>query len=112
MRHLRGERALTPAARRGARRPSAAGHGGQDDEHVALPDRRVEAVEHADVLVVEVDVDVAVELAVGAEDLVLGLGVRVGQGVQDLADVGAVGRDLALAADGRRAGRAGCGSWP
>ena len=45
-----------------------------------LADGVVEAVEHAHVLVVEVDVDVAVELAVGARRAAsLRLGVRVGE---------------------------------
>ena len=61
----------------------------------------VEAVEHADVLVVEVDVDVAVEVAVVAEELLARRRVRVGERVEDLADGRAVGGDLALAADGR-----------
>src|SRR5689334_24600280 len=54
---------------------SPAGHRRQDDERVALLDGRAEAVEDAHVLVVEVDVHVAVQRPVGAEQL--GLGRRV-----------------------------------
>src|ERR1051326_1450573 len=53
----------------------SAGHGGKDDDGVAVGDLGVEPVEDPDVLVVEVDVDVAVEVAVLAEEL--RLGVRV-----------------------------------
>ena len=42
---------------------------GRTFEHVGLADRGVEPVEHAHVLVVEVDVDVAVQRAVGGEQL-------------------------------------------
>src|SRR3954471_8951381 len=80
---------------------AAAGHRRQDDQGVALGDRGVEAVEDANVLVVEIDVDVAVELAAVAEELAAGVGVGAGEGVEDLADVGAVGADLTLAADRR-----------
>src|SRR3954447_18920097 len=81
--------------------PRAAGHRRQDDERVRAADRRLEAVEDADVLVVEVDVDVPVEPAVVGEELRLRLGVRRGQRVQHRADVVAIGRNLALAARGR-----------
>ena len=60
--------------------------------------RAESAVQHPHVLVVEVDVDVAVELAVLAEQLGGGVGVLGSQGAQDLADVGAGGLDLGLAA--------------
>src|SRR4051795_4644394 len=43
-------------------------HGGQDDQHVALADLGVETLQDPDVLVVEVHVDVAVEVAAVAED--------------------------------------------
>src|SRR3954451_20090978 len=43
---------------------SAAGHGRQDHERVGAADGRLETVEDANVLVVEVDVDVPVEAAV------------------------------------------------
>jgi hypothetical protein len=56
--------------------------------------RRVETVKDADVLVVEVDVDVAVQLALGPEELLLGVRVLVRQGAQDLADRRAVGAHL------------------
>ena len=56
------------------------------------PTDGVQPVEHADVLVVEVDVDVAVELPVGAEQLRLGRGVLLGERAQDRADVVAAGR--------------------
>src|SRR4051812_13265619 len=56
----------------------AAGHGRQDHQHVAAADWGVEPVEDADVLVVEVDVDVAVEVAAFAEELALRGGVLLG----------------------------------
>src|SRR3954447_3892760 len=94
------------AARRGVnplpRSAGAAGHRRQDDERVGAADRRLQAVEDAHVLVVQIDVHVAVEPAVLGEQLRLRLGVRVGQRVEHRADVVALGRDLALAA-GRRA---------
>src|ERR1041384_3858755 len=79
-------------------RQSAAGHGRQDDDGIAVGDARLEAVEDAHVLVVEVDVDVAVEVAVGPEQLALGIGVLGGEGTQHLAH-GRAGRlHLRLAA--------------
>src|ERR1700710_1953243 len=80
------------------RKSLAAGHRGQDDDGVALGDRGLETLEHAHVLVVEVDVDVAVEVAVLAEELLAGGGVLGGEGAQDLADVGAASLYLGLAA--------------
>ena len=56
----------------------AARHRGQDHERVRLADRRVESVEHPHVLVVQVDVDVAVQPAVGGEQLRLGVGMALG----------------------------------
>ena len=47
------------------------------------PHRGAEAIEHAHVLVVEIDVDVAVEVAFGREQLALGGGVRAGEVTQD-----------------------------
>src|SRR4051812_19925178 len=75
----------------------AAGHRREDYQCVRVPHGRVEAVEHPDVLVVEVDVDVAVELAVG-EELRLGLRVRGHEGAQHVADVAAVRAELLLPA--------------
>ena len=63
--------AEAPAAADCGRLAPAAGHRRQDHQRVALADGRVEPVEHAHVLVVEVDVDVAVELALGGEQLAL-----------------------------------------
>src|SRR5436190_10925874 len=83
-------------------RSSSARHGGQDDQHVAVADLRIEALEHPHVLIVEVDVDVAVEVAAVAEDLGLRRRMVLGQRAEDLPDGGAVGGDLLLAA-GRRA---------
>src|SRR3954451_15928256 len=77
---------------------SPAGHGGEDHEDVAVADLGLEPLEDADVLVVEVHVDVAVEVAGLAEDLLLRGGVLGGQRVEDLADGRTVGRDLLLAA--------------
>ena len=63
------------AAEKGRLSGPPAGHRRQDHERVALADGGVEAVEHAHVLVVEVHVDVAVELALGGEQLALRGGV-------------------------------------
>ena len=56
---------------------AATGHGREDDDGVAVVDRRLQAVEDADVLVVQVDVHVAVEIAVLGEELALGVRVSV-----------------------------------
>jgi hypothetical protein len=76
----------------------SAGHRRQDHEDVAAPHRRVQPAEHADVFVVEVHVDVAVELALGGEQLVLGGRITGGEVAQDLTDVLTGGADLLLAA--------------
>ena len=60
----------------------------------SAPTAVLEAVEDADVLVVEIDVDVAVELAVVAEQLLLGPGVGGGEAAQNLAHLGALDADL------------------
>src|ERR1700744_2413548 len=90
------------AFRRSGRRKEqlggAAGHRREDYDRVAVLDARLEAVEDADVLVVQVDVDVAVQLALGVEQLGRGFRVRGGQGTQHLTDVGARGVDLGGAA--------------
>lgn len=52
------ERTKGPAARE--RSSSAAGHGRQNDQRIAVAHGGVQAVEHTHVLIVEVDVDVAV----------------------------------------------------
>src|SRR5918998_148628 len=72
----------------------AAGHRRQDHDRVALGDLRVEAIEHPHVLVVQVDVDVAVEVAVLGEELRLGGRVLLCQRAQHLADVAARALDL------------------
>src|SRR3954451_704056 len=82
-------------------RSSSARHGRQDDQHVAVADLRIEALEHPHVLVVEVDVDVAVEVAAVSEDLGLRRRMVLRQRAEDLPDGGAAGRDLLLAAGGR-----------
>src|SRR5437660_9559563 len=79
----------------------ASGHRREDHEGVALAHRGVQPLEHADVLVVEVDVDVAVELATVREQLRLRAGMRVDQRPQDLAHVASSGGDLLLASDRR-----------
>src|SRR6187551_3040994 len=76
----------------------ATGHRRQDDDGVAVLHGRAQAVEDPNVLVVEVDVDVAVEVAVLAEELLTGGGVLGGEGAQDLAHVGTRGLDLGLTA--------------
>ena len=50
-------------------RGSASGHRRQDHDRVGFRGRRLEPVEHPNVLIVEIDVDVAVELALGREQL-------------------------------------------
>ena len=64
------------AARSRSAGSAPAGHRRQDLQRVALADGGVEPVEHPHVLVVEVDVDVAVQRAVGGEQLALGRRVR------------------------------------
>src|SRR5436189_6393579 len=51
----------------GARRGSAAGHGREDHDRVGVRDRRLQTLENAHVFVVQIDVDVAVQLAALAE---------------------------------------------
>src|SRR4249919_1464464 len=96
------DQARRPRRKDRARSPSkafsTAGHCGQDDDRIALLDRGAKTVEDADVLVVEIDVDVAVEVAVLAEELFAGAGVLGGESPQYLADIGADGLDLGLAA--------------
>jgi len=70
---------------------SAAGHRREDHERVGVADRRIQPVQHAHVLVVEVDVHVPVQRAVGAEQLILGGRVIGREVAEDLADVRAVG---------------------
>src|SRR5215217_5691699 len=57
---------FSPSTSRNVRRSpiSAAGDGGEDDDLVAVGDRGLEAAEEAHVLVVDVDVDEAAEVAV------------------------------------------------
>src|SRR5829696_1443456 len=81
-----------------ASRRSAPGHRRQDHERVALVDRRLEPLEDPHVLVVHVHVHVPVERPVLAEELVLGVGMLLGERAQDLPHVAACRRDLALAA--------------
>src|SRR5215218_2197250 len=66
---------------------SAAGHGGKDDEGVAVLHRGAQAVEDADVLVVEVHVHVAVQRSVRAEELGLRRRVLLGELAEQLAHV-------------------------
>src|SRR3954447_13504891 len=84
---------------------AAAGHGRQDDERVGLPHRGVQPVEDADVLVIEIDVDVAIQRAVGAEELRLRRGMLLGERAQHRSDVSAAGLYLLLAAHGRAQNR-------
>src|SRR3954468_6703844 len=79
---------------------SAAGHRRQDHDRVRLRHSGVEPIEDPDVLVVEIDVDVAVELALAREELALGRRVLLGEGAKHLADVAARRLDLLLAAHG------------
>src|SRR5215208_7193298 len=74
-----------------ARLAGAAGHGREDDERVAVLHRGAEAVEDANVLVVEVHVHVAVQRPVGAEQLGLGRRVLLRELVEQRADVRAGG---------------------
>src|SRR5688572_4029577 len=75
---------------------AAAGHRRKDDDGVAVVDRRLESVEDADVLVVQIHVHVAVELTVFGEELALRVRVRINERGQDLADGRAVGRYLGV----------------
>src|ERR1035437_221934 len=72
-------------------------HRGQDHERVAFADGRVEALEDAHVLVVQIHVDVAVQLTVGREQLRLGVGMALGEETQDFANRRAAGGELLLA---------------
>src|SRR3954452_22855014 len=83
-----------------ARLVGTAGHGREDDERVAVLHRGAEAVEDAHVLVVEIDVHVAVERPVRAEQLGLRRGMLLGELVEQRADVRAGGLHLLLAAHG------------
>src|SRR4051795_9622973 len=82
-------------------RLTAAGHRRQDNEGVALTDRSIQALQDPNVLVVQIDVHVAVQLPVLAEELALGIGVLLGQRAEHLAHVRARGGHLLLAARGR-----------
>jgi hypothetical protein len=82
-----------------------AGHRRKDHNRVAVANDCVEPVEHTDILVVEIDVDVAVELSVCREQLVGGGGMGVGEVTQDVADVLAGSRHFALATDRRAQNR-------
>ena len=64
---------------------SAPGHRRENHQRVRVPNRCIQPIQHAHVLVVEVDVDVAVERAVGTEQLILS-GRVVGGEVDD--DIG------------------------
>ena len=57
---------------------------------------RLQAAEQPHVLVVEVDVDVAVELARLVEELAADAGMRLGEAAQDRADVAALDLDDGL----------------
>lgn len=85
----------------------AAGDGGHDRDLIVGLDRRVEAIDVTDVLVLDIDVDEAADLPV-IEELLTETGVLVDQRGEDLADGRAVGVDLAgavgvLAQDGGNA---------
>ena len=86
-------------------------HRGQDHERVGVSHGRLETLQDTDVLVVEVDVHVAVELAVRGEELRLGIGMGLGHGIEDIADRRSVGRELLLSAHGGTQNRrdANCG---
>src|SRR3954469_5108368 len=79
----------------------AACHRRQDHEGVALTDRCIQALQDPNVLVVQIDVHVAVELPVLAEELALGIGVLLRQRAEHLAHVRARGGHLLLASGGR-----------
>src|SRR5207244_4083797 len=74
----------------------AARHGGQDHHGVRVRGARLQAVEHTDVLVVEVDVDVTVELALWREELVLRRRIALGQSPKRVPHRGAVDAYLGL----------------
>ena len=81
-------------AGRGDSSGSPAGHRRQDHKRVRLANGGVQPVEHAHVLVVEVDVDVAVERSVGGEQLVLRGRVVGGEVAQYVADPRKSGNEI------------------
>src|SRR5205807_2655112 len=73
-------------------------HRGQDDQRIGVADRGLQSFQHPYVLVIQIDVHVAVQLAVLGEELALGLGMAGGKRPEYLADVAALRADLLLAA--------------
>ena len=76
----------------------AAGHGGEQDHGRAPLDGRVEAVQHAHVLALDVHVDERRDLVV-ADELSAERREAVHEVIEELADVRAIGGNLARAAD-------------
>src|SRR4051794_39321416 len=65
----------------------AAGHRRQNHHGVGVLDGGVQPFENAHVLVVQVDVDVAIEVAVGAEDLTRRVRVALDDAAENVTDV-------------------------
>src|SRR5262245_52670718 len=74
---------------------SASGHGGDDADLVAVLDGRLQAVEIADVFVIDIDIDEAAHLAI-LEDAADDAGVFLAQIVEQALDRGAAGFDNSL----------------
>src|SRR5215471_18753813 len=80
---------------------SAACHRRQDGDHVALGDRRLQALQVPHVLVVDVDVDELALLATRLQQLGCDAGVALLQVLDQRPQRGALGRDDALTTDSR-----------
>jgi hypothetical protein len=76
---------------------SAASHGGEDGDRVALVHPGLHRAEVPDILAVQVDVDEAVELAVAGDDLGPDPRVPPVQVIEDVGQGRAVAGDLGLA---------------
>src|SRR5437016_9938461 len=74
---------------------STSGHGGDDAYLIAVLDRRLQAVEIADVLVIDIDIDEAAHLTV-LEDAARDAGVLLAQIVEQALDGRAAGFDNRL----------------
>src|SRR5438128_11210028 len=64
-------------------------HRGQDDQRIGVADRGLQSLQHPYVLVVQIDVHVAVQLALLGKQLALGLGMAACESAKHPADVAA-----------------------
>src|SRR2546430_2730478 len=90
----------TRSSSEGASLAATAGHGREENDRLAFADRRVEPVEGADVLALEVDVHERGDLLVPVEELGAQLREATGEIVEHLANRAPGCGHLALAADG------------